>query len=432
MHVKTLCLTAGAAVLAFSPTAFSSGYRIPEQSLNSTALASAYVANANYADAAYYNPANMSWLSPGLHMEGGVTYIHLPSIKYEDFRSPALNGKSDKENFLMPNVHVVSPDFNNFRLGFAIVFPAGLSKEWDDIFPRTFAHEFSMTAVEANPSLSYKLNDMLSMALGFRVAYSEATVKSDGSIVAVPPGGLGGGLPAAPELVYVSRDMEGDTTEYGYNLALSFKPTEKLTLAATYRSKIDLDLEGTGTVSASGSFPGGLFPPGLYRGSGAVTVPIPAVLALAASYDFGRSTVEFAYDRTFWSTYDRLDFSYPTSLGHPVLTAAFDDPIVKDWDDVDAFRLGYTYRWDDRLTLMGGFGIDGNPVPDASLSFDLPDSDAWFVSLGFRYDWREQWSFGAAYLYADKEDRTVHNNALAGEFSGGASHLLSLSAGYAF
>jgi long-chain fatty acid transport protein len=38
--------------------AFASGYRIPEQSLNSTALSSAYVANANGADAAV---ADLEW-----------------------------------------------------------------------------------------------------------------------------------------------------------------------------------------------------------------------------------------------------------------------------------------------------------------------------------------------------------------------------------
>ena len=431
MQTKTIFLTAGAAVLAFSEAAFSSGYRIPEQSLNSTALGSAYVANAKYADAAYYNPANMSWLNPELYIEGGLAYIHLPSITYEDFRSPALNGKSEEENFLMPNLHIVSPEYNDFRFGFALVFPAGLSKRWDDAFPRTFANEFSMTVAEANPTVSYRLSDMFSMALGFRAVYGEATVRSDGNIVAVPAGGLGGGLPSSPEQTFISRDMDGDTTEYGYNLALSAKPTEKLTLAATYRSEIDLDLEGSGTLFTSSSSTG-LFPAGLFQGSGSVSTPLPAVLALAASYTFDKSTLEFAYDRTFWSANDEQDFSFPTSLGHPVLIAAFDTPIVKDWDDVDAFRLGYTYLWDDRLTLMAGFGIDGNPVPDESLSFDLPDSDAWYSSIGFRYKWREQWSFGAAYLYARKEDRTVSNNFLNGEFSGAASHCLSLAAAYRF
>lgn len=414
-----------AAVAGYAATAFSSGYRIPEQSLNSTALGSAYVAHALYADAAYFNPANMSWLSPGTHVDGGFTYIHLPSISYDDFRSPALNSDSEKENFLIPNIHMVSPEYGNFRFGFSMAVPAGLTKRWEDTFARTFANEFSMTVVEANPTASYKFNDMLSAAVGARLVYSEAKVKSDGTIVAAV-------TPAGPEYTTISRDMDGDTTEFGYNLALSLRPVDNLSLAVTYRSEVDLDMDGEGTLYASGSFFNGLLPAGFYQGPGSVSVPLPAVLALAASYTFDRSTVEFAYDRTFWSDYETLDFRYPRSLGHPVLTAAFDTPIVKDWDDVDAFRLGYTFQWNEQLNLMAGVGIDGNPIPDASLSFDLPDSDAWFASLGCRYNYDERWSFGAAYLYAHKEDRTVVNSTLNGEFSGAASHLLALSASYKF
>jgi long-chain fatty acid transport protein len=432
MRQRTICLTAGMAILVVKEAAFASGYRIPEQSVNATALGSAYVANANYADAAYYNPANMSWLSPGLKMEGGVSYINLPSISYEDFRSSSLSGTSEEENFLLPNLHIVSPAYNNFRVGFALVIPAGLSKRWEDVFPGTFANKFAMTVVEANPTVAYKVNDMFSLALGARAVYSDANVRSAGNIEAVPAGGLGGGLPATPEYTYISRDMDGDTTEYGYNLAMSVKPTDKLALAATYRSEIDLDMEGSGTLYTSSSYFNGLFPTGFYQGTGSISTPLPAVLALAVSYSFEKSTLEFVYDRTFWSANDTQDFSYPVSLGHPVLTAAFDDPIVKDWDDVDAFRLGYTYLWDQRLTLMGGFGFDGNPVPDETLSFDLPDSDAWFASFGIRYNLREQWSIGAAYLHAWKEDRTVRNSTLNGEFSGAASHCLSLSASYKF
>jgi len=114
MRQRTICLTAGMAILVVKEAAFASGYRIPEQSVNATALGSAYVANANYADAAYYNPANMSWLSPGLKMEGGVSYINLPSISYEDFRSSSLSGTSEEENFLLPNLHIVSPAYNKF------------------------------------------------------------------------------------------------------------------------------------------------------------------------------------------------------------------------------------------------------------------------------------------------------------------------------
>jgi long-chain fatty acid transport protein len=285
-----------------------------------------------------------------------------------------------------------------------------------------------MTVVEANPSVSYKFSDMISVAGGVRFVYSEATVKSNGTVIAAPPSAAS----PYPEYVSMSRDMDGDTFEYGYNLALAVKPVDNLSIAMTYRSEVDLDMEGDGQLYASQSFPGGMIPAGSYGGPGSVSIPLPAVFAAGIAYTHGRSTVEFEYDRTFWSDYETLDFSYPRNLGHPVLTNAYDNPITKDWDDVDAFRLGYTLQWDDSLTLMAGIGIDGNPVPDATLSFDLPDSDAWFLSFGFRYNLNEKFNFGAAYLYAKKEDRTVQNSTLNGEFSGASSHLFALSAAYVF
>ncbi|NCC94022.1 MAG: hypothetical protein EOM10_12190, partial [Opitutae bacterium] len=56
---------AGYGASGFSPgtgTALASGYRIPEQSVNSTARAGGYVAHTPAADASYFNPANMDWL----------------------------------------------------------------------------------------------------------------------------------------------------------------------------------------------------------------------------------------------------------------------------------------------------------------------------------------------------------------------------------
>lgn len=401
---------------------FASGYRVPEQSLNSSALSSAYVANANGPDAAYFNPANMAWTTGGWEVESSLTLIYLPSIKYADSGDPARNGGSEEEFFAIPTFFALSPDYNNFRFGFAMVSPAGLSKRWEDPFARTFAEESSMKVIEANPSMSYKVNDFVSIGVGGRLIYSDATVKSNGTIEAAPG-----------EYVTISRDMEGDTVEFGYNVALTVKPAKALTLAATYRSEIDLDMEGDVILSASDSFPGGFVPAGSYNGSGSVTIPIPDVLSLAVAYKFEKATVEFTYDRTFWSAYKQLDFEYPVALAHPVLTQVFDDPLAKNWDDVNAYRIGLTYLWSQNLTLMAGGGIDGNPIPDSTLSFDLPDSDAWFASLGFRYKHSEKISYGGAYLYADKEDRT-ETNALGvdGTFSGGATHLLAFSFTYLF
>jgi len=428
--VRKIVRIASVMVIGSSCPVFAAGYRIPEQSLNATALSSAYIANANGPDAAYYNPANMSWARDGWYTEFDLSLINLPSIDYEDDRnSPSFNGNgsTEEEYFALPTFFVVAPAFHNFRFGFAMVSPAGLAKRWeDDAYTRTFAEETSMTTIEANPSLSYKLNEMFSVAVGARFIYSKATVKSDGTVLFVQDSILPG-LPAADTFVDLSRDMEGDAIEYGYNIALTMRPVKELSLAATYRSEIEMDMEGDVTlIDDTSSIE--------YRGDGSVTIPIPAVLTLAAAYTFDKATFEFTYERSYWSAYDKLDFEYPTSLISPYLMAVFDVPVTKDWKDVDAYKFGLTYLWSPKLTLMAGGGIYGNPVPDATISFDLPDSDSWFASLGFRYKYSEKLSYGAAYLHAEKKDRTAADNlgTIDGTFSGAASNLLAFSLNYLF
>ena len=79
VRVATLLSLSAATLLA-------SGYRIPEQSLNSVALSAAYVASANGADASYYNPANMAFMAEGGYIETSLTYItQLSHIKPNSF-----------------------------------------------------------------------------------------------------------------------------------------------------------------------------------------------------------------------------------------------------------------------------------------------------------------------------------------------------------
>ncbi len=130
-RMRSLELT-GLVLLAASGTALASGYRIPEQSVNSTARAGGYVAHTPGADATYFNPANMAWLDPKAQVEANATWIHLTSIEYTDSRTSLYHGDSEKENFLVPTLFAVSPDYNGLRAGFSFTAPGGLSKRWQD------------------------------------------------------------------------------------------------------------------------------------------------------------------------------------------------------------------------------------------------------------------------------------------------------------
>lgn len=245
-------------------TLSASGYRIPEQSLNSVALSGAYVAGANGADASYYNPANMAFMPENGSLETALTYINLPSVKYTD--TLGFENKSKEEQFILPTFHYVSPKQGNFRYGLSLVAPAGLSKRWNDAYPKATAQEFTLKVFELNPTISYLVSDKFAIGLGLRAVYSDGIVKSDAGTI--------------------SRDMEGDSFDFGYNLALSYKPIPELTLASTYRSKVDLTIKGDADLSIAG----GLI---TYSGGASVMIPLPASLTLAANYDFGKTNVEF-------------------------------------------------------------------------------------------------------------------------------------------
>ena len=220
----------------------------------------------------------------------------------------------------------------------------------------------------------------------------------------------------------ISRDLEGDSFDYGYNLALSYKPTTDLDMAITYRSKVDLGQEGTAKLYS---------PTGLaYDGGATVSVPLPALLNVAIAYTFAtKTTVEFVYERNYWSAYSTLDFDYAANIGN--LSPKFDDPIAKDWKDTTAYRLGITQKLD-TMTLMAGVVIDESPVPDTTLSYELPDSNSISVSIGGRYQLNDKTDIGLSALYSMRESRKVNNADIEGTFSNSNVLIVSAGVGYKF
>ena len=400
-----------AALLGLSAATLSaSGYKIPEQSLNGTALSAAYIANADGADASYYNPANMAWMEDGAEVEITFTYLNLPKVDYTDAgSSPSKTGvaasdaDSLNENFYIPTFHYVSPAVGDWRFGFSMVTPGGLSKRWDEAFPSSSANEFNLAVIELNPTASYKINDKFSFGFGLRGIYSKGVVRANSAAV--------------------SQDMDGDSIDFGYNLAMSYKPLENLTISSTYRSKVDLTIEG----DAKGHI--GAY---IYDTPTDVMVPLPATLAFAAAYTMNKTTVEVVFERTYWSAYDVLDFNFVDPTAEAVLGGVKQ----KNWKDVNAYRIGITHQYNDDLKLMAAFAIDKNPIPDDTLGFELPDSDAKLYSVGLEYKLNKDMKIGLAYLYDDKESRTINQGValgdLVGTFTNASAHLLTASFKYKF
>jgi long-chain fatty acid transport protein len=81
---------------------------------------------------------------------------------------------------------------------------------------------------------------------------------------------------------------------------------------------------------------------------------------------------------------------------------------------------------------MGGVVIDNSPIPDETLSFELPDSDSVSVSLGARYQVTDSINLGMSALYSMRDSRSTVNKNLSGEFSNSDVLIISAGLGYKF
>jgi long-chain fatty acid transport protein len=295
-----------------------------------------------------------------------------------------------------------------------LVSPGGLSKRWNG-HGAWFAQEFSLQTVEMNPTAAYRLSDKLAVGGGVRMVYSRGKVKSRISSPFVPPA------------QQVFRDLDGDSFDFGYNLAVHFAPSEAWRLAATYRSRVDLTVEGNARLgNALGA---------IYNGAASVEVPLPAALSLATAFEVTPDTTfEIVYERTYWSAYDELDFDY--DVDNP-LGGVFDQSIPKDWEDSNTIRLGLTHRLDDRWTLMAGFAIDESPAPKRTIGYELPESDGKIYSIGARYRVDDQWELAGGVLYTKRDELRIRASddndlGLVGEFDGAGALLVTLGARYDF
>lgn len=403
-----LCLTILFSML-FPSRLWAAGYQIPNQSLRAVGIAGATVAYTPGPEASYYNPANMSFLDDLWQIETSLTMLHLPSISYADNRTPMMDGASDSEMFYLPQIHLVSKKYSGARFGFSLTYPYGLAKQWSQPYPAATARKFSLDVIEANPSFSYAVSPKLSIGGGVRLTYTE------GEVISGVPG--------------LSRELEGDDLCLGYNLAATYSPSPPWRISATYRSEVDLGLEGDADLNAAVN---GTTVMG-YSGPGYLDVPLPAVFSLATSYTWERLTFEIVWNRTFWSAVDSFDFQYDQSfLGTPF--DAFDRPLVKDWEDSDAFRFGLTWEINTVWQATFGFAIDETPVKEETLGFELPDSDGYMYSAGVRYAVSDRVKIGVSYIFYYTTSRSVTGEPVAGlpgidgRFEDGGAHAVNLGA----
>ncbi len=419
MNVKNRFIVIGAVALFFISTfAWGAGFKLPEQGTKAMGMSMAWTAQADNPSAIYFNSAGITQLKGKQILTGGTLILANGSSFDGDVTSPwAIFGdpaistsESGKDQaFFQPVLYYTHQINDKFYVGIGVNSPFGLARTYDPTKAvAVVTKHVKLVTVVVNPTIAYKINDMISVGVGIDYMHGYAQLDK----VVPPHGVVSGFLPAGyPGTVF---HLEADGNAWSYNGGVLITPGYNLKLGVSYRGRYTLDLDGDATAL-------------LGTTGGSTTLKMADILNIAIAYQTEKFTVEFDFDDTFWSRYKNLDITTDTDV---VGLGKTFTPQPKNWEDAAAYRLGFNYKFSKKCYGSLGLFIDLTPVPDATLGAELPDSDRKGFSVGAGTSWNGI-DFDIAYLYFNYDDRTINNSNFNGTWKNEA-HLFGVNMAYKF
>lgn len=370
--------------LTVSGQAMAAGFAVQNQ--NGAGTATAFAGAAAVADDAstiYFNPAGMTYLPMGHSISVAGTLLHR-SLKFDDRGSNALgpfplgdDGGEGGGLSLIPAGYYSYAINDRFRIGVGVSATFGNKTDYSTTFLGRFQGNYvDLKALNINPSVAWRVNDQLSIGAGISFVKLEGDIQQQLPI---------GGFPNA------RNRLEADDTAMGFNVGLMYQVTPAMRVGMSYRSKIDLRLEGESTRSGVGAE---LVTPAFAK------IELPDTFSVAVHQQLNeRWEMMGDYTWTGWSSFKSLDVRNGNTGG----------PITNpEYDFRDSWRIGYgaAYKYTEALKLRFGVAFDKSPVHDETTrTLTLPDSDRYWVAIGARYALSPKSTIdvGYAHIFFDRE-----------------------------
>jgi long-chain fatty acid transport protein len=433
---RTLAVALATAALIASQ-AQASGFQVREQSAKALGNAfSGAAAGAEDASFMAYNPAAIGNIE-GSQVVGVLSYIDA-NFELQDAAASSVGGtpyisnasNQGGDSAVVPSFAAKTRLSEELDLGLAIHAPYGLSTNYaEDWIGRYHAIETELTTIDFQPTLNYRATDRLDLALGLRAQHADATLSQ-----AVDAGfDPSTGQSANPNGDFDAlAEVTGDDWGYGYTLGALFQATDQTRLGISYRSEIDLTLEGEVDYSSDNpQVAAGL--PGSQGGTADLTTPANMNLGIYHQLT-DRLALMANAEWTEWSHFDELVVEFEDGSSNPT---------TENWDDTWAFSVGANYAVNERWLLRAGLGVDESPVPSAEYRTPrVPDADRQWASLGATWMPTPELGISAGYMHVfaddgdiDQQATPTNENASRGNLSGTyevSADVFALSVDYRF
>ncbi|WFS61357.1 OmpP1/FadL family transporter [Pseudodesulfovibrio thermohalotolerans] len=360
-----------ACLLATANVVHAGGFALYEWGNRALGMGTANYATGNDASVVAYNPAQMSRLE-GTNIYGGVTAVSPSSDVY-------INGdknRTQKEVFGVPHAFATHQLNEDWTLGLGLYTRFGLGTNYDSDWPGdTLIEDALLESFSMTPTVSYKINDSLSVGGGIEIIKGFFTVHRE-----LPT--FGGGT--------LKTDVEG--TSFGFNMGLLYDFNEMFSLGLMYRSPVHFEGDGDVEVTRSPLPING-------KGDCTMTADFPASYSVGLGFKpIENLTFEFDIVYTQWEQFDRIEFDFD---GSALPDTVEDFNYKSTW----RFQLGAEYLLTDAFALRAGYVYDQTPIRGEYASPMLPANDRQMFTLGAGYKWSD-WTVDVAGMYIITKERT--------------------------
>jgi long-chain fatty acid transport protein len=360
------------ALLMMSGGASASGFALIEQS--ASGMGNAFAGGAAIADDAstvFFNPAGMSRLN-GNQLAVAVHAIK-PSAKYSDAAGVPSGGDAGGVA-VVPNAYFVMQTKPDVRFGLGINAPFGLQTDYDSNWVgKQQALKSKIETVNVNPSVSYQVNDKLSIGGGFDYQHIKGELSQD----------QGGALGVAV--------ITGSDSTWGYNLGALYSVDDMTRVGIAYRSAMSYTLEGTVTTSLP-----------FANGPVSLDIKLPDSLSLSAFHQYSDKWDVMA-DVTFtgWSSFKQVKIVDGTG--------ATISNTPENWKDTVRVAVGVTHHYNQQWLARAGLAYDQAPVKDEFRTARIPDNNRTWLSFGGQYKPSAASAIDVGYSHLFVSDSTINS-----------------------
>lgn len=365
MKTFKLALLAALLLTVFTSSLLAGGFALSGIGSRAISMGGAFRGMANDPTAMYWNPAGLGFMEKSCVTLAGAGIM--PASDYTSAYTADKTVSAVNKLWLFPNVYAVKAGPSKLHYGLGVYVPYGLGAEWD-LFATPTALETnelfsSIGVVDIHPTVSYLINEKLSVGAGLSAQYGMITIRK-----------------FASSPVPLTMEVTGTGLGFGANFGVLYKVLPNLNLGISGKIPSTVALDGTAEYIMVHPAAGVL----TTKPDATADLNLPAEVGLGISYQVKEGwDINLDFAHTTWSVLDKIVIKLEdgASLGGTPLA---DAEMNTKWEDTFRASFGTEYWMGTANALRCGFFYDQSPIPDSSLNPAFPDiSNKMSGNLGY-------------------------------------------------